>query len=222
METTKSFDRLLKDDRVLPVVVLDEPAQALPLARVYEQCGIGAIEITLRSEGALEAAADVARSYPNMCVGVGTVLRSEQLEQAAHSGLHFAVSPGFSSELVASANTLGMPFLPGVCTVSEVMQAQSMGLRFLKFYPAKLSGGASFLRQIAGMFPDISFCPTGGIDQETLIDYLALPNVFCVGGTWLAPQSLVRQGNWDAIKELAFHAVDMCKAQARGDQRGES
>lgn len=186
MEKKNALEQLLDNDRVLPVVVLDEPEKTIPLARLYEESGIGVIEVTLRTEGAQGAARDVAQSFPTLRVGVGTVVQLEQLDEAVRCGMRFAVSPAFSPNMVEDTNALDMLYLPGVSTLSEVMQARSMGLRYLKFYPAKLSGGPDLLSQIAGMFSDMAFCPTGGFDQDKLNDYLALPNVFCVSGTWLA------------------------------------
>lgn len=192
---------------VLPVVVLREAADAVPLARALLSGGVRAIELTLRTPVALAAIERVASEVPDMVVGAGTVVEPAQAADAVRAGARFLVSPGSPPALVTAMLDQGVPVLPGVSTATEAMAMRTLGLTELKFFPAAVSGGAAYLRALADPLPDLSFCPTGGVRQENLADYLALPNVRCVGGTWVTPDSVVRAGDWDAVRELAAAAV---------------
>lgn len=189
---------------VIPVLTIEDAAHAVPLARALCAGGIRVLEITLRTDAALEAVRRVAAEVPDAIPGVGTVTRAEDFTAARVAGAQFAVSPGFSPELAAAAGDL--PWLPGVATASEVMAAMRLGCKRLKFFPAEAMGGIPTLKALAGPFGDVTFCPTGGINAGNAADYLALANVACVGGSWLAPGAAVKAGDWDAITALAKEA----------------
>lgn len=193
---------------VLPVVVLREEADAVPLARALLSGGVRAMELTLRTPVALAAIKRVAAEVPEMIVGAGTVVEPAQSTDAVRAGARFLVSPGSPLTLVTAMLDQGVPVLPGVSTATEAMAVRALGLTEMKFFPAAASGGAAYLRALADPLPDLSFCPTGGVRQENLADYLALPNVRCAGGTWLTPDSLVRAGDWKAVSELAAAAAN--------------
>lgn len=192
---------------VIPVVVLDDAADAVPLARALVAGGLTAIEITLRTPAALDAVRAVAREVPDAVVGAGTVLDAEQAGAAADAGARFLVSPGWTPASLAAMRGCGLPFLPGVSGASEVMALLEQGVREMKFFPAEASGGTAYLRALASPFPTARFCPTGGIGAELAPEYLALPNVGCVGGTWMVPPDAVRAGDWPRIRHLASEAA---------------
>jgi 2-dehydro-3-deoxyphosphogluconate aldolase/(4S)-4-hydroxy-2-oxoglutarate aldolase len=183
----------------------------VPLARALLAGGIRSIEITLRTPAALDAIRAVAAGIAEMAVGAGTVLGAADLEAAAHAGAHFAVSPGSTPALLAAAAAQGLPWLPGAATASEVMALREAGYRLLKFFPAAAAGGAALLRSLHGPLPDVRFCPTGGIGLESAPAWLALPNVVCVGGSWLTPGERLRASDWDAIEALARHAANLAR-----------
>lgn len=191
---------------VIPVIVMDRLEDAVPLAEALVAGGVRVLEVTLRTPVALAAIEAIARAVPEAVVGAGTV-RSARDAQAAHdAGSRFAVSPGFTPELGRACQDIGLPLLPGVATPSEVMQAQAEGYHFLKFFPATAAGGVPMLKALAGPFPDVAFCPTGGITPETAPQFLALPNVKACGGSWLTPADAVRDGDWPRITRLAQEA----------------
>lgn len=192
---------------VIPVLTVASPDQAVPLARALAAGGIRVLEITLRTGAAIEAVRRIAAQVPQAIPGVGTVTTAEQFSAARGAGARFAVSPGFSVELAAAAGTL--PWLPGVATASEVMAAQRVGFDHLKFFPAAAAGGIAALTALGGPFPEVRFCPTGGIDANSAPDYLALANVVCVGGSWLAPADALAAGDWDRITGLAREAIGL-------------
>ncbi len=198
---------LLDTGPVLPVVVLRSAADAVPLARALLAGGVRTMELTLRTAAALEALERVAADVPDMTVGAGTVTTPDQAGRAVRAGANFLVSPGSPAALVEAMLDQRVPVLPGVSTVTEAMAMRAMGLTELKFFPAAAAGGPAYLRATAGPLPDLSFCPTGGVTRDNIGDYLALPNVRCVGGTWLTPETLIAAGNWDAISDLAAAAV---------------
>ncbi|WP_106402077.1 bifunctional 4-hydroxy-2-oxoglutarate aldolase/2-dehydro-3-deoxy-phosphogluconate aldolase [Actinocorallia populi] len=198
---------LMKLAPVVPVVVLDDAAKAVPLARALVAGGLPVIEVTLRTEAALEGIRRIAAEVPGAVVGAGTVVAPGQVEQAAEAGSRFLVSPGCTDTLRAAMTGSGLPFLPGVSTASEAMALLEHGITELKFFPAKPAGGAPYLRSLAGPLPGLSFCPTGGITLQTAPDFLALPNVPCVGGTWLTPADAVASGDWARIEKLAAEAA---------------
>ena len=200
MADMKSIQDIIPASRIIPVCTIDNPDRAVPLARTLLDCGIGVIEITLRTDGALSAAEHVLKDCPNICVGIGTVVAAEQLQRAKEIGAQFCVSPGLSEHLVTAAQQLQMPYLPGISTVSEVMAARELRLDHLKFFPAESAGGVKTLGIFRELFPDMLFCPTGGINADNHADYLCLENVFCVGGSWLATRKRIEAGDWDAIR----------------------
>ena len=188
---------------VIPVVVLESAESAVPLARALLAGGVTTIEVTLRTDAALESVRRIAAEVPDILLGVGTVLRPEHAKAAAEAGAQFLVTPGTTSTVLGAVEETGLPCLPGAATVSEVMALVEAGFTELKFFPAEASGGPAFLRGVAGPIPEVRFCPTGGITAASAGDYLALPNVGCVGGTWLTPTAAVRAGDWAQITELA-------------------
>lgn len=189
---------------VVPVLTIEHLAHAVPLAKALVAGGLTALEITLRTDAALAAIRAIRDAVPAAVPGVGTVVRASDFAAAAAAGAEFAVSPGFTAELAAAAQVQGaMPFLPGVSTASELMVATAAGFEVLKFFPAEPAGGVAALRALAGPFPDVRFCPTGGISADNAGDYLALPNVVAVGGSWVAPKDAVASGDWGRITALA-------------------
>lgn len=189
------------------MVVIDDAARAVPLARTLGEAGISLVEITLRTARARDAAAAIVQEVPEIAVGLGTVTRPEHIEAAAAIGARFAVSPGLHPDLVRCAADVGLPYLPGICTATEVMQAMTLKLDVLKFFPAELAGGTALLQQFESLFPEMAFCPTGGIDDGNMREYLALANVPCVGGSWLVPRELLAAADWPALRTLAQNAL---------------
>lgn len=202
---------LLNGQSVIPVLKIADPAHAVPLARALARGGLPMIEITLRTSGALEAIRRVAAEVKEAIVGAGTILDARQFDEAAKAGSRFIVSPGITRELLAAADDSAVPLLPGAITPGEIMAAREAGLRFLKFFPAEQAGGVAFLKALASPIADVKFCPTGGINVRNASDYLRLPNVVCVGGSWIAPDDLVEAGRWDTIEMLAREASTLGK-----------
>jgi len=192
---------------VIPVVVIDDPATAVPLARALVTGGVAIIEVTLRTPRALDAVAAIAAEVPEIALGVGSVLTAAQVDQALAAGADFLVSPGTSPALLGRLVAVPVPVLPGVATVSEVLTALDHGLSELKFFPAGPAGGPAYLTAIGGPVPQVRFCPTGGVTAANLRDYLAVPGVPAVGGTWLTPRSLIEAEDWAGITALATAAV---------------
>lgn len=188
---------------VMPVLVVHDVHHAVPLAKALVAGGLPVLEVTLRTAAALSAVQAIAREVPGAMVGVGTVTESEQFALAKRAGARFAISPGFTRELAQAAESSALPWMPGVMTPSDIMLAAQAGHPTLKFFPAEAAGGLSLLKSFFGPFPDIVFCPTGGITFDTFRDYLRLPNVVCVGGTWLAPKDAVDGGQWGQVEALA-------------------
>lgn len=188
---------------VIPVVVIDEPAHAIPLAQALLAGGIPAIEITLRTQRALDIIRIITDNVPDALVGAGTVTTPALVSQAVTAGAQFLVSPGTTDRLLDAMDDAGVPSLPGVASASEVMAALERGRRELKFFPAQASGGRAFLSAIAGPFPEARFCPTGGITTANAPLYLDLPNVGCVGGSWLTPRDAIAAADWRRIEALA-------------------
>ncbi|MEN0001030.1 MAG: 2-dehydro-3-deoxy-phosphogluconate aldolase [Pseudomonadota bacterium] len=207
MQNRDALYEIMTGQAVIPVIVIDDADDAVPLARALVAGGLPAIEITLRTEAALPAIEQIAQQVPDAIVGAGTVLNGKQYEQVVSAGARFAVSPGFTREIAAAALGSAVPLLPGSTTASEVMRAIELGYSLLKFFPAEQSGGAPFLKSLASPFGGVHFCPTGGVSVDNAIDYLSLPNVLCVGGSWVAPKADVTAGNWDKITELAKGAA---------------
>jgi len=190
---------------VIPVLTIEHLQHAVPLARALVKGGLRALEITLRTDAALAAIGAIASAVPDAVPGVGTVTTVADLTKARAAGARFAVSPGFATDLAKSVGNL--PFLPGIATASEAMAAQRAGLRCLKFFPAEAMGGRATLQALAGPFASLTFCPTGGIDRNNAAGYLALNNVRCVGGSWVAPREAVIDEQWDLITTLAAEAA---------------
>jgi len=192
---------------VLPVVVLVRLADAVPVARALVAGGLPAIELTLRTDVALDAIRAIADEVPEILVGAGTIVAPGQAKQALDAGAQFLVSPGSTPTLLGAMADTGLPFLPGTATVSEVLAVLEAGFTELKFFPAEASGGAAFLRSIASPVPAARFCPTGGITAASAPAYLDLPNVGCVGGSWLTPADALSSGNWSHVEQLAREAA---------------
>ena len=192
---------------LIAVVTVSEAARAAPLAQALVKGGVRAIEITLRTPAAL-AAIEAAAQVEGAVVGAGSVLSIQDLRAATEAGAKFAVSPGSTPSLLEAARAAPIPLLPGVATASELMQGLELGYSNFKFFPAEAAGGAAVLKGLAGPFPQAKFCPTGGVTLDNAGDYLSLPNVVCVGGSWLAPDKLTAAGDWDAIEALARSAVE--------------
>ncbi|GGZ11034.1 bifunctional 4-hydroxy-2-oxoglutarate aldolase/2-dehydro-3-deoxy-phosphogluconate aldolase [Streptomyces poonensis] len=192
---------------VLPVVVVSDPARAVPLARALVAGGLPAIEVTLRTPGALDAIRAIAAEVPEAVVGAGTVVSAAQVGEAVAAGARFLVSPGWTEGLVRAMQASGVPFLPGVSTASEVVALLELGVREMKFFPAQAAGGTAYLKALAGPLPQARFCPTGGIGPDSAPDYLALPNVGCVGGSWMLPAEAVAGGDWARVEALARDAA---------------
>lgn len=198
--------KLLQQSPVMPVIVIQDIDTAVDLARALVAGGIYSLEITLRSEVALEAIKNISQAVPDAIVGVGTVRTPDQLDAAINAGAQFGVSPGLTPELAKMAAHAGVPFLPGVATASESMYAADQGFVVQKLFPAEAIGGKALLQALHGPLTDIVFCPTGGINAANAKSYMALPNVLCVGGSWLTPQEAVKARQWDVITELAQQA----------------
>src|SRR5689334_7271215 len=197
---------------VIPVLTIERLADAVPLARALVKGGLPVLEITFRTGAAVEALAAIAREVPEAIVGAGTVLDEAQLRQAIAAGARFAVSPGSTPALAKAVTAAGLPFLPGVQTVSEALALRELGFLVLKFFPADAAGGTAWLKAVAAPLAGLRFCPTGGIGIETAPAYLALPNVACVGGSWVAPREAVAAGDWPRIERLAAAAAALKRA----------
>lgn len=204
MQAAESILRLAP---VVPVVVIDDAAQAEPLARVLLASGIKTVEITLRTPAALDAIRVIAQAVPDMAVGAGTVLSENDLNAAIDAGARYALSPGGTPGLLKRARKAAIPFIPGVATSSEIMRGLALGYTCFKFFPAEQSGGVGWLKAQAGPLPTALFCPTGSITPEKAPDYLAQPNVACVGGSWIAPADKIKAGDWAAIEAAAKRAA---------------
>lgn len=192
---------------VMPVVVIDDLATAVPVARALVDGGLPAIELTLRTPVALDALRAIADEVPEIALGAGTITTPAQAEAAVAAGARFLVSPGFTPDLLAAMLATGVPFLPGTSTVSEVLAVLEAGLTEMKFFPAEAAGGAPYLKSVAGPLPQARFCPTGGITPASAPSYLSLPNVGCVGGSWLTPADAIATGDWEQISKLAAEAA---------------
>lgn len=196
---------------VMPVVVANSADEGVAIARALVAGGLPAIELTLRTDAALDAIRAIADEVPGILVGAGTITRPGHAKLAADAGAQFLVSPGTTGSLLHAMQDTGLPFLPGTATVSEVLAALEAGITQLKFFPAEAAGGAAFLKSVAGPLPAARFCPTGGITPASAPSYLALPNVGCVGGSWLTPADAVASGDWDRITKLAAEAAALVR-----------
>jgi 2-dehydro-3-deoxyphosphogluconate aldolase/(4S)-4-hydroxy-2-oxoglutarate aldolase len=192
---------------VIPVLTVERTADAVPLARALVKGGLPVLEVTLRTPVALEVLRAIATEVPDAIVGAGTVLDVDQLDQARRAGARFVVSPGCTRPLAEAAKSAATPFLPGVQTVSEAMALRDQGFGLMKFFPADQAGGLGWLKAVAAPLAGLSFCPTGGIGADTAPSYLALPNVACVGGSWVPPRDAVASGDWQKVERLAAAAA---------------
>jgi 2-dehydro-3-deoxyphosphogluconate aldolase/(4S)-4-hydroxy-2-oxoglutarate aldolase len=208
---TEKLLSLLDGQPVIPVLKIDDADNAVPLARALARGGLKVIEITLRTASALESIRRAAAEVPEAVVGAGTILDAAQFEEAAKAGSRFIVSPGVTGSVLAAAAGSEVPLLPGAITPGEIMTAREAGIDFLKFFPAEQAGGAAFLKSLASPFAGIRFCPTGGVSPKNVKDYLSLPNVICVGGSWVAPDNLIEAKDWAAIEALAREASTLRK-----------
>ncbi len=198
---------VLQISPIVPVVVIENIKDAVPLAQSLIEGGIQIIEVTLRSSCALEAIELIAKNVPKMRVGAGTILNPAQLEQAQNRGAEFLISPGLTIKLLEYAKKKDMPLIPGVSSSSEVMQALELGYNALKFFPAEYCGGVKLLNAFNGPFKGVKFCPTGGISADNMRSYLNLENVLCVGGSWLTPKNLIQNKEWDKITEICKRSL---------------
>jgi 2-dehydro-3-deoxyphosphogluconate aldolase / (4S)-4-hydroxy-2-oxoglutarate aldolase len=207
----KSIAEILKLSPVIPVLTIESAEAAVPIARALLDGGLRVLEVTLRTEAALAAISAIARALPEAVVGAGTVLNADSYKRACDSGARFIVSPGLTEAIRDVEKKHTVPLLPGVVTASEIMRGLEAGFTHFKFFPAESSGGAAAVKAFAGPFAQVRFCPTGGVTPDNARDYLALKNVTCVGGTWLAPKQLVDSQDWAAITELASAAAALGK-----------
>lgn len=207
MNPQPDLHTILQRAPVIPVVIIDDLADAIPLARALIAGGLPVIEITLRTTHGLDAIRAIAAELPEAIVGVGTVLEPSQLTAAARAGARFAVSPGFTPRLLDAAENAGIAPLPGASTASEAMTLIERGYRFAKFFPAEPAGGSAFLAAIASPLPQLSFCPTGGITLDSAPRYLKLPNVACIGGSWMVGRATIAAHDWNAITASAAQAA---------------
>ncbi|MDO6444468.1 bifunctional 4-hydroxy-2-oxoglutarate aldolase/2-dehydro-3-deoxy-phosphogluconate aldolase [Colwellia sp. 1_MG-2023] len=200
----KSFKELMASQVLLPIVQADTPEQGIAITDAMVKAGLHLIEVVLRTEASLEALKAIKQAFPSLIVGAGTVTSKEILQGAKEAGADFIITPAISANLLAELATCGLPVLPGVSNTADILLASEFGFNELKLFPASLSGGAPFIGAMSSIFPDTSFCPTGGVNQENKADYLKLGNCFAIGGSWVAPKNWVENGQWDKI-------TDACK-----------
>ena len=209
---TASIKEIMNASPVIPVMVINQLEQAVPLANALVEGGLTVLEITLRTPVALEAIKRIKAEVPGAIVGTGTVINLQTLKQAIDVGSEFLVSPGVTESLIDAALKAGTPILPGVTSPSEVMRLMEKGITEMKFFPAEAAGGIPMLKSIGAPIPQITFCPTGGVSQKNVKDYYNLPNVACVGGSWMCAANLVDAENWDEITRLAKQAANISKS----------
>lgn len=208
MGNLTTYEIMTRAFPVMPVLAVERVEDAKPLARALVDGGLTVLEVTLRTSVAMQVIAAMKEEVPEALVGAGTVTQASQFKELEAIGADFAISPGATPGLLEAGSASSIPFLPAIATVSEMMQAMEYGHRFFKFFPAEAAGGTRSLKAFAGPFPDILFCPTGGIGPSNYRDYLALDNVLCVGGSWVVPSALVSAGDWNGIARLAREAVE--------------
>ncbi|MFG2641567.1 bifunctional 4-hydroxy-2-oxoglutarate aldolase/2-dehydro-3-deoxy-phosphogluconate aldolase [Streptomyces sp. NPDC048370] len=206
---TSALPSVLDLAPVVPVVVIEDAADAVPLARALVAGGLPAIEVTLRTPAALDAIRAIAAEVPDAVVGAGTVISPAGVVDAVGAGARFLVSPGWTESLLAAMNASGVPFLPGVSTTSEVVALLERGVSEMKFFPAEAAGGVPYLKSLAGPLPQARFCPTGGVSLSSAPSYLSLPNVGCVGGTWMLPADALAARDWGRVESLAREAASL-------------
>ena len=208
MVDSSSFEALIESP-VIPVIVLSEVQLAIPLAEVLLNSGLTVIEITLRTEEAIPVIRMISDAFPKVIVGAGTVTTPEQIVLARDSGASFVISPGTSQKMYQAANSSSFPFLPGIATPSEIIMAREAGFSMCKFFPSEGLGGVERLEMFAQIFPDMKFCPTGGISEANLASYLSLANVPVVAGSWIAPEALILEKDWEEIEARAQRALEL-------------
>ena len=196
---------------IVPVLVIDNVADAVPIAEALLAADVKVLEVTLRTPSALDVISAIAKALPEAIIGSGTVTNRHQLQQSIDAGAKFAISPGMTKDLLQAGNESEIALIPGICSISELMDAADFGYDHLKFFPAEASGGINAIKSIGGPFPDIKFCPTGGINMSNVRDYLALSNVSCCGGSWLVPSDVVASKNWSQITKIALEALNYVK-----------
>jgi 2-dehydro-3-deoxyphosphogluconate aldolase/(4S)-4-hydroxy-2-oxoglutarate aldolase len=196
---------------IVPVLVINKVEDALPIAEALLAANIKVLEVTLRTPAALDVISIIAKELPEAIIGSGTVTNRQQLQQSVDAGAKFAISPGLTKDLLQAGNEGNIALIPGISSISELMDASDFGYDHLKFFPAEASGGVNAIKSIGGPFPDIKFCPTGGINLKNVRDYLALPNVACCGGSWLVPNDVVANKNWSEITKLSHEALNFVK-----------
>ena len=192
---------------VVPVLVIHDVEKAVPLAKALMAGGIKVLEVTLRTPAAIDVIKRIAEEVPDSLIGAGTVTNAQQLKAVTEAGAKFAISPGMTADLLKAGMDAEIPLIPGISSTSELMKGKDAGYTHMKFFPAEASGGVKAIKAISGPFPEFTFCPTGGIGPGNYNDYLALKNVVCVGGSWLAPDDAIESGDWDRITQLAKEAV---------------
>ncbi|MCW6567236.1 bifunctional 4-hydroxy-2-oxoglutarate aldolase/2-dehydro-3-deoxy-phosphogluconate aldolase [Yersinia ruckeri] len=202
-----SAEQIMTAGPVVPVIVINKLAQAVPLAKALVAGGVRVLEVTLRTPCAVDAIRAIAQEVPEAIIGAGTVLNPEQLAAVTEAGAQFAISPGLTDDLLKAATAGSIPLIPGISTVSELMLGMSYGLKEFKFFPAEANGGVKALQAIGSPFSQVRFCPTGGITPNNYRDYLALKSVLCIGGSWLVPAEALEKGDYARITELAKQAV---------------
>ncbi|MEP7243042.1 MAG: bifunctional 4-hydroxy-2-oxoglutarate aldolase/2-dehydro-3-deoxy-phosphogluconate aldolase [Gammaproteobacteria bacterium] len=207
MNTNAPIANILQLSPVMPVVTIENADTAADLARALVRGGIKVIEVTLRTPQALRAIEVIANEVPEICIGAGTIMSPEDLNLAARAGAAFAISPGATRELLAAGANFRIPYLPAIATATELMDGLTAGFRYFKLFPANVAGGVQALQAFSGPFADARFCPTGGVSLQTARSYLELPNVLCVGGSWLTPGDLVKARDWARIEALAREAA---------------
>jgi 2-dehydro-3-deoxyphosphogluconate aldolase/(4S)-4-hydroxy-2-oxoglutarate aldolase len=211
MTVSKNWQIMPKDlfnmGPIVPVLVINNVEEALPIAEALLTSGIKVLEVTLRTSAALDVISAIAKELPEAIVGSGTVTNRQQLQQSYDAGAKFAISPGLTKDLLQAGNEGNIALIPGISSISELMDGADYGYDHLKFFPAEASGGVNAIKSIGGPFPDIRFCPTGGINLSNVRDYLALPNVACCGGSWLVTNTIVENKNWTEITKLANQAL---------------
>ena len=201
------MQKMLAGNPVIPVITMDQVEDAVPLANALVAGGLKVLEVTLRTEAAVEGIRQIIKYVPEAIVGTGTVCSEEQIKLSEDLGCQFMISPGATDKLLSIGSQSSVPFLPGISTVSELMRGIEYGLENFKFFPAEAAGGAPVMKAMSGPFPNIKFCPTGGIGLGNAMDYLSLPNVMCVGGSWIAKPSDIREKRWNEIEKLAREAA---------------
>jgi 2-dehydro-3-deoxyphosphogluconate aldolase/(4S)-4-hydroxy-2-oxoglutarate aldolase len=213
MSRSEALEPIVKSVAVIPVIILDDVAAAVPLSRTLVAAGLRVVEITLRTDAALKAITAIANEVEGAIVGAGTVLSSRQFAAAEKAGARYMVSPGSSPDVLAAARNSAVPLMPGGVTPSEAMMLMDEGYTIQKFFPAEPAGGIAYLNALASPLPAIRFCPTGGINAANAAAYLALPNVACVGGVWVTPRDAIAEGDWKRIEKLAREAAALGKRE---------